>query len=63
MVRGDYVNVSATFDDAALDNALSGTGIREYKGWSRRGDGTMIPDVRYTPNPGMTRRRTAGGKG
>lgn len=58
VIRGDYVNVSATFDVtlSALDNALlSGTGISGMlraleQAWGRDPD-TMIPDVRYTPNP------------
>lgn len=58
VIRGDYVNVSATFDLtlSALDNALlSGTGLSGMlraleQAWGRDPD-TMIPDVRYTPNP------------
>lgn len=56
--RGDYANVSLLLDltYSAVDNAfLTGTG---FSGWLRaleqsfgRDPETMIPDVRYTPNP------------
>lgn len=57
-VRGDYVNASITIDLtlSALDNGfLSGTGLAGSlraieQAWGRNPD-TMIPDVRYTPNP------------
>ena len=58
VIRGDYVNVSAGIDLtlSALDNALlTGTGL---SGMSRaleqawgRDPATMVPDVRFTPNP------------
>ena len=58
LIRGDYVNVSAAIDLtlSLLDNAmLSGTGFSGAlraleQSWGRNPD-TMIPDVRYTPNP------------
>jgi phospholipid/cholesterol/gamma-HCH transport system substrate-binding protein len=58
LIRGDYVNVSATLDLtlSAIDNAaLSGTGLSGMlraleQAWGRDPD-TMIPDIRYTPNP------------
>jgi len=58
LIRGDYVNVSAGIDLtlSALDNALlSGTGLSGMfraleQSWGRD-PATMIPDVRYTPNP------------
>jgi phospholipid/cholesterol/gamma-HCH transport system substrate-binding protein len=58
VIRGDYVNVSAAIDLtlSALDNAvLSGTGLSGAlraleQAWGRD-PATMIPDVRYTPNP------------
>jgi phospholipid/cholesterol/gamma-HCH transport system substrate-binding protein len=58
VVRGDYINVSILIDVtlSALDNAnLSGTGISGMlraleQAWGRSPD-TMIPDVRFTPNP------------
>jgi phospholipid/cholesterol/gamma-HCH transport system substrate-binding protein len=57
-VRGDYINVSATIDLtlSALDNGiLSGTGVSGMlraleQAWGRD-PATMIPDVRFTPNP------------
>ena len=57
-VRGDYINVSLTVDLtlSALDNGiLSGTGVSGMlraleQAWGRDPD-TMIPDVRFTPNP------------
>lgn len=58
VVRGDYVNISATIDFtlSAIDNALlSGTGfsgsLRALEQAWGRDPATMIPDVRYTPNP------------
>jgi phospholipid/cholesterol/gamma-HCH transport system substrate-binding protein len=58
LIRGDYINVSAGIDLtlSALDNALlSGTGLSGSlraleQAWGRD-PATMIPDVRYTPNP------------
>jgi phospholipid/cholesterol/gamma-HCH transport system substrate-binding protein len=56
--RGDYINVSTTFDltYSAIDNAfLTGTGLsgslRALEQSFGRDPETMIPDVRYTPNP------------
>ncbi|MFB1296437.1 virulence factor Mce family protein [Mycobacterium sp. pW049] len=57
-VRGDYVNVSLTVDLtlSAIDNGfLSGTGVSGMlraleQAWGRDPN-TMIPDVRFTPNP------------
>jgi phospholipid/cholesterol/gamma-HCH transport system substrate-binding protein len=57
VVRGDYINVSATIDLtlSALDNSiLSGTGVSGMlraleQAWGRDPN-TMIPDVRFTPN-------------
>ncbi|SOJ52809.1 Lipoprotein LprN [Mycobacterium simulans] len=56
--RGDYQNVSATIDVtySAMDNALlTGTGfsgaLRALEQSFGRDPETMIPDVRYTPNP------------
>ena len=58
MFRGDYVNVSLTLDVtySAIDNAfLTGTGLsgalRALEQSFGRDPETMIPDVRYTPNP------------
>jgi phospholipid/cholesterol/gamma-HCH transport system substrate-binding protein len=58
VIRGDYVNVSGALDLtlSAMDNALlSGTGfsgaLRALEQSWGRDPGTMIPDVRYTPNP------------
>jgi phospholipid/cholesterol/gamma-HCH transport system substrate-binding protein len=58
VVRGDYINTSATFDLtlSTLDNAfLTGTGfsgaLRALEQAWGRDVNTMIPDVRYTPNP------------
>lgn len=56
--RGDYFNLSLTLDLtlSAVDNAvLTGTGFSGAlraleQSWGRDPD-TMIPDVRYTPNP------------
>jgi phospholipid/cholesterol/gamma-HCH transport system substrate-binding protein len=58
VVRGDYINVSILADLtlSALDNGLlSGTGISGMlraleQSWGRD-PATMIPDVRFTPNP------------
>ncbi len=58
LIRGDYVNVSAVADLtlSSLDNALlTGTGLSGMfraleQAWGRD-PATMIPDVRYTPNP------------
>jgi phospholipid/cholesterol/gamma-HCH transport system substrate-binding protein len=57
-IRGDYINVSILLDltFSALDNAiLSGTGVSGLlraleQAWGRDPN-TMIPDVRFTPNP------------
>lgn len=57
-IRGDYINVSLNVDLtlSALDNgALSGTGVSGMlraleQAWGRD-PATMIPDVRFTPNP------------
>lgn len=58
VVRGDYMNLSATFDLtlSSLDNAiLTGTGfsgmLRALEQSWGRDPATMIPDVRFTPNP------------
>ena len=58
VVRGDYMNLSATIDLtlSGLDNGvLSGTGVSGLaraleQSWGRDPE-TMIPDVRFTPNP------------
>jgi phospholipid/cholesterol/gamma-HCH transport system substrate-binding protein len=58
VVRGDFINVSLMVDLtlSALDNGfLSGTGISGMlraleQAWGRD-PATMIPDVRFTPNP------------
>ncbi len=58
VIRGDYVNLSPVLDLtlSSLDNAmLSGTGLSGAlraleQSWGRD-PRTMIPDVRYTPNP------------
>jgi len=58
IVRGDYINVSPTIDLtlSAIDNGfLTGTGISGAlraleQSWGRN-PATMIPDVRFTPNP------------
>jgi phospholipid/cholesterol/gamma-HCH transport system substrate-binding protein len=58
VVRGDYLNVSLMVDLtlSAVDNSiLSGTGISGMlraleQAWGRDPE-TMIPDVRFTPNP------------
>jgi phospholipid/cholesterol/gamma-HCH transport system substrate-binding protein len=57
-VRGDYINVSLNVDLtlSALDNGiLTGTGVSGMlraleQAWGRD-PATMIPDVRFTPNP------------
>jgi len=56
--RGDYQNISLTLDltYSAVDNAfLTGTGLsgalRALEQSFGRDPETMIPDVRYTPNP------------
>ncbi|MGH3636161.1 virulence factor Mce family protein [Mycobacterium sp.] len=57
-IRGDYINASAVVDLtlSGIDNAsLSGTGISGMlraleQSWGRDPE-TMIPDVRFTPNP------------
>ena len=58
MFRGDYINLSLTVDTtySAVDNAfLTGTGLsgalRALEQSFGRDPETMIPDVRYTPNP------------
>jgi phospholipid/cholesterol/gamma-HCH transport system substrate-binding protein len=58
VVRGDYVNISGTFDFtlSSFDNGLlTGTGfsgaLRALEQAWGRDPATMIPDVRYTPNP------------
>ena len=58
VVRGDYINVSILADLtlSAIDNGLlSGTGVSGMlraleQSWGRD-PATMIPDVRFTPNP------------
>ena len=57
-IRGDYINVSVNVDLtlSAIDNGfLSGTGVSGMlraleQAWGRD-PATMIPDVRFTPNP------------
>jgi phospholipid/cholesterol/gamma-HCH transport system substrate-binding protein len=57
-IRGDYINTSATIDLtlSAIDNGfLSGTGVSGMlraleQAWGRD-PATMIPDIRFTPNP------------
>jgi phospholipid/cholesterol/gamma-HCH transport system substrate-binding protein len=58
VIRGDYMNVSLTLDAtySSVDNAfLTGTGLsgalRALEQSFGRDPETMIPDVRYTPNP------------
>ena len=58
MFRGDFVNFSPTIDVtlSTVDNAfLTGTGLsgalRAIEQSFGRDPNTMIPDVRYTPNP------------
>lgn len=61
VIRGDYINTSATFDLtlSSIDNAfLTGTGFSGMlraleQAWGRDPQ-TMIPDVRFTPHPNMT---------
>ncbi|PQP53623.1 mammalian cell entry protein, partial [Mycolicibacterium austroafricanum] len=58
VVRGDYINVSLNVDLtlSSLDQGfLSGTGVAGMlraleQAWGRNPE-TMIPDLRYTPNP------------
>ena len=58
VVRGDYLNASLMVDLtlSALDNTvLTGTGVSGMlraleQAWGRD-PATMIPDVRFTPNP------------
>jgi phospholipid/cholesterol/gamma-HCH transport system substrate-binding protein len=58
VVRGDYLNVSLMIDAtlSGLDNSLlTGTGVSGMlraleQSWGRDPE-TMIPDVRFTPNP------------
>jgi phospholipid/cholesterol/gamma-HCH transport system substrate-binding protein len=58
LIRGDFMNSSLTLDTtlSAVDNAfLTGTGLsgvlRALEQSYGRDPQTMIPDVRYTPNP------------
>jgi phospholipid/cholesterol/gamma-HCH transport system substrate-binding protein len=58
LFRGDYINLSLTLDTtlSAVDNALlTGTGfsgaLRALEQSYGTDPATMIPDVRYTPNP------------
>ncbi|MCW2660085.1 MAG: mammalian cell entry protein [Mycobacterium sp.] len=58
LMRGDYQNISLTVDltYSSIDNAfLTGTGLsgalRALEQSFGRDPETMIPDVRYTPNP------------
>ncbi len=58
VIRGDYINTSATFDLtlSAIDNSfLTGTAfsgaLRALEQSWGRDPATMIPDVRFTPNP------------
>ncbi len=61
VIRGDYINTSATFDLtlSSIDNAfLTGTGVSGMlraleQSWGRDPQ-TMIPDVRFTPHPNST---------
>jgi phospholipid/cholesterol/gamma-HCH transport system substrate-binding protein len=58
VVRGDYLNVSLMVDLtlSAIDNGvLTGTGVSGLlraleQSWGRDPE-TMMPDVRFTPNP------------
>lgn len=57
-IRGDYLNASATFDFtlSTLDNSfLTGTrfsgALRALEQSWGRDPSTMVPDVRFTPNP------------
>jgi phospholipid/cholesterol/gamma-HCH transport system substrate-binding protein len=58
LVRGDYISLGGYLDLtlSALDNAiLTGTGfsgsLRALEQSWGRDPATMIPDVRFTPNP------------
>jgi phospholipid/cholesterol/gamma-HCH transport system substrate-binding protein len=58
LIRGDFMNSSLEVDTtlSAIDNAfLTGTGFSgALRAWEQsfgRDPATMIPDVRYTPNP------------
>jgi phospholipid/cholesterol/gamma-HCH transport system substrate-binding protein len=58
LIRGDFMNSSLEVDStlSAVDNAfLTGTGFSgALRAWEQsfgRDPATMIPDVRYTPNP------------
>ncbi|KGI66254.1 virulence factor Mce family protein [Mycolicibacterium rufum] len=59
VIRGDYINLSATFDLtlSTLDNELlTGTGFSGAlraleQAWGRDPNTMTIPDVRFTPNP------------
>ena len=58
VVRGDYINTSATIDLtlSSIDNSyLTGTtfsgALRALEQAWGRDPKTMIPDVRFTPNP------------
>ena len=58
IVRGDYINVSGALDLtlSTVDNAIfTGTGfsgaLRALEQSWGRDPSTMIPDVRFTPNP------------
>ena len=61
VIRGDYLNVSSTFDLtlSSIDNSfLTGTGVSGMlraleQSWGRD-PSTMLPDVRYTPHPNMS---------
>ncbi len=67
VVRGDYINVSLNVDLtlSAIDNGfLSGTGVSGMlraleQAWGRDPN-TMIPDVRFTPEPARCAGWTAG---
>jgi phospholipid/cholesterol/gamma-HCH transport system substrate-binding protein len=58
VIRGDYINLSSTFDLtlSSIDNSfLTGTGVSGMlraleQSWGRDPQ-TMIPDVRFTPDP------------
>ena len=58
LARGDYINLSGAFDFtlSTIDNGfLTGTGfsgaLRALEQSWGRDPNTMIPDVRFTPNP------------
>ena len=58
IVRGDYINVSGALDLtlSAVDNAVfTGTGfsgaLRALEQSWGRDPATMVPDIRFTPNP------------